>query len=578
MPNYSQQFPDSESKVLTLKNANIVNVYSGEVIEGDVVVEGERIRRVGKGLEATGGKTMDLKGKFLVPGYIDPHFHPWFVYNPISIGEFAASRGVTTLFCDNLIFYMLMGHESFKRFMGFMSRMPVKFFWFCRAVPQTPMENEEKLFSVENIKDLISNPLIRSLGEITRWPHVLRRNPKIMELIEYTKASGKRVDGHTAGAKPHEVEELSRLGISSCHEAINPEEALVRLRAGMYIILRESSLRRDLKDLLEVVKRHRVFTDRIMLTTDCSSPSYYVEKGFLDHPIKICIDKGIDPVVCYRMVTLNPAVYFGMDLELGGIAPGRYADMVVLEDLKNPEPIITISKGKIVSENGSLKATFIKPEWESFFPPESGFGNPERVNADIFRTVEERKPKKAKLPVMKLVSNVITKLSWMEFRLNEGFPDISQYPQISYLSLIERKVRWVSNGLIAGFSNVDAISSSFNTATQIVSVGRNPRAMEIATRRVMEMGGGIVVISGGKLIFELYLPVGGVMSEKSVKDLSQKDMELKRILKEAGYRFHDPFYTLVFLPCDFLPEVRINYRGFENIKTGEVLLPRRDLK
>ncbi|RLF59272.1 MAG: hypothetical protein DRN37_04010 [Thermoplasmata archaeon] len=138
---------------------------------------------------------------------------------------------------------------------------------------------EEDLFSVKNLERLLRNPLVQSLGEITRWPDILEENQKILEKIALTKKLGKRVDGHTAGARYDQLAPLSREGVESCHESINAQEALERLRLGMYVILRESSLRRDLRDLLRIVKENKVTSNRIMLTTDASSPLFYQQYG-----------------------------------------------------------------------------------------------------------------------------------------------------------------------------------------------------------------------------------------------------------------------------------------------------------
>jgi adenine deaminase len=217
---------------ILLKGGTILNVYSGELLKMDIAIKGEKIWYVGPSSDVVSGDTqvLDVGNKILVPGYIDPHFHPWFTYNPVSFGEEACRLGTTTIFCDNLIFYMLMGVRLFESFMEALSEMPIKFFWFCRAVPQTPMTTEDELFSVKNLERLLKNPLVQSLGEITRWPEILRDNPKILEMMRLTKRLKKRVDGHTAGAKYEQLNILSMAGVESCHESISAKEAIERLR------------------------------------------------------------------------------------------------------------------------------------------------------------------------------------------------------------------------------------------------------------------------------------------------------------------------------------------------------------
>ncbi len=559
---------------LFLNGGTVINVYSGELLKWNVAVKGERIWFVGPHTNMINDDTIvvDVKNKFIVPGYIDPHFHPWFIYNPISFGQAASLLGITTLFCDNLMFYMLMGIERFEHFMEVLWEMPIKYFWFCRAVPQTPMPRENSLFSLKNLKRLLANPYVQSVGEITRWPEVITGNEKIRKIIKHAKDLKKRVDGHTAGAKYDQLVLLSRAGIESCHEAITAQEALERLRLGMYVILRESSLRQDLRELLRIVTENKVLTDHLMLTTDCSGPSFYQEFGILNNVIRIAIEAGLDPIQVYKMVTINPAVYFGMEHELGGIAPGRFADMLVLSDLQEPTPEVVISRGRILVNNYHLIEPYPAMDWDQFFTPSCFYDGSWSARPSIL-VIRSRK-RRVKLPVISLINAVITRLEWMEFDTHEGVVNLRKKPEYSFICLIDREGHWVTKGIIKGFANVEGFASSFNTAAHILAIGRNPAAIAAAVNRVLEAKGGVVAIEKDQVVYELALPLGGIMSDKPMNELAVKERELKAFLTHRGYRFHDPFYTLVFLPNDFLPEVRINYQGIVNIKTNEVLYPR----
>ena len=562
---------------ILLKGGTILNVYSGELLKMNIAIKGERIWYVGPSSDVVSGDTqvLDVGNKVLVPGYIDPHFHPWFTYNPISFGEKACCLGTTTIFCDNLIFYMLMGVRLFEDFIDALSGMPIKFFWFCRAVPQTPMKTEDELFSVENLERLLKNPLVQSLGEITRWPEIVRDNPKILEIIRLTKRLKKRVDGHTAGAKYDQLGILSRAGVESCHESINAKEALERLRLGFYVLLRESSLRRDLSDLLKIVTKNRVSTDRIMLTTDASSPLFYEEYGATNYLLKIAMNEGIDPITAYRMVTINPAVYFGMDHEIGGIAPGRYADILVLKDLAHPTPELVVSKGRIIAEDSNLIESFPWEGWEAFFPSGSFSGHSWSAKDHHFHIASREKS--ITFPTIRLINPVITRIEWVDFIIKDGLLDLDDKEGFCFLSLINRDGKWVTNGVIQGFGNVEGLACTFNTAAEILAIGRNPKAMSAAVNRVLDIKGGIVVIEGGRVVHEFSLPLGGLMSNLSMTQLAQKDRELREFLSKRGYPYHDPLYTFIFLPNDFLPDVRINYQGVVDIRNDKVLWPRRDL-
>jgi adenine deaminase len=562
---------------ILLKGGTILNVYSGELLKMNIAIKGERIWYVGPSSDVLNGDTqvLDVGNKVLVPGYIDPHFHPWFTYNPVSFGEEACRLGTTTIFCDNLIFYMLMGVRLFESFMEALSEMPIKFFWFCRAVPQTPMTTEDELFSIKNLERLLKNPLVQSLGEITRWPEILRGNPKIIEMMRITKSLKKRVDGHTAGAKYEQLSILSRAGVESCHESISAKEAIERLRLGFYVVLRESSLRQDLSDLLRIVTENRVCTDRIMLTTDASSPLFYEECGATNHALEIAMNEGIDPITAYRMVTINPAVYFGMDHEIGGIAPGRYADILALKDLAHPTPELVVSKGRIIAENSNLIESFPWEGWEAFFPSDSFSGRNWSAKDHHFHIASSEKG--IMFPTIRLINPVITRIEWVDFVVKDGLMDLDEKEGFCFISLINRDGKWVTNGVIQGFGNVEGLASSFNTAAEILAIGRKPKAMSAAVNRVLDMKGGIVAIEDGRVAYEFPLPLGGAMSDLPMSRLAQKDRELRGFLSKRGYPYHDPLYTFIFLPNDFLPDARINYQGVVDIRNNEVLWPRRDL-
>ncbi len=574
-----RQVPEAN---LFLKGGRVLNVYSGEILDAHVAVRGKSILYVGPRSDSLGKRSvrLDMSRKVLVPGYVEPHCHPWNIYNPRSFGEEACRLGTTTLVCDSLIFYMLMGVDRFEAFMQAFSDMPVKFFWAIRVVPQTPMEDEEALFSTGNLKRLLRSPFALTVGEITRWQELVKDNPKILDLIRFARTLGKRVDGHTAGAKYENLAVISRAGVESCHESITAQEALERLRLGFHVMLRESSLRQDLRTLLKGIRKVPSSTRRVMLTTDSSTPAFQLNSGMTDRLIEIAMEEGIEPIEAYRMATLNPAAYFGLEDRIGGIAPGRDADILVLSDLHHPTPEMVISKGRIVAEKGALLRPFPEIDWKRFFTGSAQIACRWRATADFFRIPidEGGDGQVVSFPVIKLLNPVITRIENMEFPLRHGCLDVSARAGFSWVATLDRRGKWVANGIIQGYADrVEGIASTFNTATEIIAIGRSPDAMASAVNRVIEMGGGIAAVEEGKIVFELPLPLGGMMSERPLKELAEKDSAFQEFLAERGFPFHDPLYTFIFLPNDFLPEVRINRRGVVDIKKDQVLRPARRL-
>lgn len=564
---------------ILLKGGTVLNVYSGELLAAEVSIRDGKIWSVGRSVNGGDDASviLDVTDKVLVPGYIEPHAHGNNIYTPVSFGEEACKRGITTFFCDNLVYFPLMGVEVFEEFMEELSHGPVKVFWFCRTNPQTPMKDEEEVFSFESIERLLKSPHVKSIGEITRWPDLLRGDPKIVKSVEAAKTANKRVDGHLAGVKAEKLNILCRSGVESCHESITGEEVLDRLRLGLHVMLRCSSLRRDLADLLQPIVEKGILTERLMLTTDASTAAYHQDHGMTDSLIEIAIREGIPPVLAYRMATLNPAVYYGLDRQIGGIAPGRDADILILSDLSHPTPETTISKGRIVAENGKTLERFPGINWERFFPETSFIHRPWSAANHFFQI--PCKDKSIGFPVIQLVSAVITRVKWASFDSGNGFLTLGREGGFIFCALLDRNGRWVTNGILEGFGDgVEGLASSYNTANEILVLGRQPDAMKHAANRVLELKGGIVIVEDGKIIYEFPLPITGYCSELSMQAVASKEREFTEILRKRGYPFHAPLYTLAFLPNDFLPEVRINYNGVVDIKKNKKLWARRDLQ
>jgi adenine deaminase len=214
--------------------------------------------------------------------------------------------------------------------------------------------------------------------------------------------------------------------------------------------------------------------------------------------------------------------------------------------------------------------------WADFFPSTS-FSRSRWSAKDHFFQIASPE-KSLTFPTIKLINPVITRIEWIDFSIKNGFLDLDGTEGFCHLALINRYGEWVTNGIIQNFGMVDGLASSFNTATEILAIGREPEAMSAAVNRVLEINGGIVATEDGKIAYEFPLPLGGLMSDLYIRDLARKDKELREFLSKRGYPYDDPLYTFIFLPNDFLPDARINYRGIVDIRNDEVLWERRNLE
>ncbi|MCC7487677.1 MAG: adenine deaminase, partial [Burkholderiales bacterium] len=330
---------------LLIRNARVINVYSGEVLPGNVAIAGGRIAYCGPNSRPAACE-LDAGGRYVSPGWIEPHAHPWLLYNPVTMAEAVLPRGTTTVFNDTLAFWLHGAGASFPRLVAALRDLPVRYRWLLRIASQSPYEGESEEFAAERILPLLELPEVAGTAEMTRWPLVMRGDSDALRPIVRALELGKRADGHTAGAGYEKLAAVAAGGISACHEAIAAGEALDRLRLGYWTMLRHSSLRPDLPELARAIVEHRVDTRRLLVTMDAPSPRFIAEGGFLDEALRRLVEAGVPAMTALQMVTINPATYYGLDSEIGGIAPGRAADLVFLDDLETFRPVRVLAAGR----------------------------------------------------------------------------------------------------------------------------------------------------------------------------------------------------------------------------------------
>lgn len=548
---------------LYIRGGTLLNVYTGEIYPANVAVTGERIAYVGMREDVIGARTrvLDVSGRVLVPGYIDPHVHPAHLVTPSALARYILPLGTTTLFADTLQFWELGGLEGFRVVADALARSPVKFFWMIRPHGQSRTTDEARRFPLRALDAALAHPWTVAAGEVTRWPDVVAGDRALLARLELAERRRLRVEGHTAGASGEKIAAIAAGGLTSDHEPITADEALERARHGIAVMLRESSLRPDLSGLLDALKQAPALASRVMLTADGAMPAFVRAHGFIDHCLRVVLDRGVAPIDAYRMATLNPATYFGRDGDLGGVAPGRFADICVLPDLAEPRPEIVIARGRVAGVEGHLETTVGEVPWPRVFrSARARLAVRWRARPDDFAL-----PSRATYPVMRFVSAVITRRD-----------DRAREPGDLDAALMDREGRWVAPGLVGGLGGgIDGVASTITTDFNILALGREPASMARAVNRLLELHGGLVLVDRGEIAFEMALPLGGLMSRRSLEDAADAETRFHAALSARGYPFHDPLFTLFFLAADFLPHVRLTPRGVWDVRRGELLLPAR---
>ena len=553
-----------EKADLFVRGGTVVNVYSGELVPANVAVLGERVAYVGPSEEAVGPETevVDARGLYVAPGWIEPHSHTYLYYNPESLAEAVLPGGTTTVVSDDLVFSMLGGAATSRAVTDECARLPVRFLWYARPEPASPIEGgEQNYFDHERLEAVLDHPLVMGVGEAPAWARFLQNEeaplgPAIVE----ANHRGLIADGHTTGARDDKLAALIAAGLRSCHEAITADEALERLRLGLWTPLRHSSLRPDLPELLRIVTEKSIDTSRILLTADGPSPDSIGEHGYLDGLLRLAVEAGVPPVRAIRMATVNAATYLHLDDHLGGVAPGRLADLVLLEDLSSFRPRLVIAGGKVATREGELVEPTPGIGWDSLglqleFREGSWIEDPALYDA---RPGDD-------LPVIEFVSDVIT-------NLEEPLPE-DELPE-GYLRAVHltRDGRWISRALVRNFADeLDGFATTATSSGHVLVFGRNPEAMALAASRVRDLGGGITLTSGGHIVWESALPLAGIMAPGPFEEAHAIAKELKACLQDAGYPFSDPVYSLLFFTADFLPGPRLTWSGVLDARRGKIV-------
>jgi adenine deaminase len=556
-----------------LANGRIVNVYSGEVIEGNVATSEERIAYVGSSstMVGSGTKVLDVGGDYLLPGFFDPHAHADLLYNPATFSDQVVVTGTTAIFADNHDLANAVGFKGLRRILQESESYPLKFFTGVPAVsPPIPEVEGEDFYPLEDVSDLLQDEAALAISEVTSFVRLVNADRRLLSKIELARNVGKKVEGHTVGASYDRLNAIINGGITSCHESIKAEDVLNRLRLGLYVMLRHGSIRSDLRYLSEALREcRRVSSNRVMLTTDSVFAEDLINRGYMDYLVSEAITYGIEPVEAIRMVTLNPATYFGLDGDLGGIAPSRFADISVVKDLRKPTPRLVMESGRIVAREGKLTV-------DPSPPPSIGLGNRPftlgRIEEDLFR-VPARGKGKLKVPVIHVVDKTVTERRDAELTVRDGALQADPSRDLLKILLIQRDGKRKGSGFLSGLGvRIGAIASSIAHDTHnLMVIGGNDRDMAIALDRVIQIQGGIVLARGGRILHELSLPIGGTMSPLPIGQLAREIGKLKGVFRDYGCPLEDPLWTMGFLSFTGVVEVRITLSGVYDVKSGKVI-------
>lgn len=547
---------------LVLTNATYLHGIFKKWMNGNIWIDGDRIVYAGQDMPKIDDSTevVDVSGKWIVPGYIEPHVHPYQLYNPQQFADYAAQGGTTGFISDNLPLFLSLENEKAFTLLDRMAELPFTFYWWTRFDSQTELVGEDQKFTSKAVGEWLERPDVILGGELTGWPKLLAGDDQMLYWIQKAKISLKKIEGHFPGASEKTLARMKLLGADGDHEAMTVDEVEMRLLHGYGVTLRHSSIRPDLPELLSgIVERELNVFDKLMMTTDGSTPVFHKD-GVMDLCIQIALDAGVPAIDAYMMASYNVARYYNLTSLHGLIATGRYANLNILDSIDNPVPSGVISKGVWLKRDGKKVRSLDDVDW-SVLP---------ELDLDFELTDDDFQ---FSMPFgVEMVNDVITKP--YSVSVDTNVERLSKDHSESFLMLIDRNGKWRVNTLIKGFATeVDGFASSYTNTGDIVLIGKSRKDMWKAFERVKDLKGGIVLIEGGETVSELPLPIGGIMSDLPMETLMEQETELKKALKERGYEHGDAVYTLLFLMATHLPYVRITQKGIYDVMNKTILFP-----
>ena len=558
---------------LVVSNCRILNVYTREILDDHSIyikdkwiacISRDDVKRKGKATQV-----VDAEGMVVIPGLIDGHTHLANYFNAKEFLSYAIAGGTTCLVTETLEAYSVGGLEGVIDFIESYQDQPVKVF-NTAPVMVSPSKKTNGI-SEDDLEKLLKRDDVLGLGEVY-WQATFQEPESILPLMTRALSMGKIVEGHSAGASRGKLAAYVGSGVSSCHEPITMDQALERLRLGLYVMVREGGVRKDL-EAISKIKDQEVDLRRMVLVTDSVSPEFLIKNGTLEHVLQKAINLGFDPVDAIRMVTLNVAEHFGIDNLIGGIAPGRFADLCIIPDIQKINPAWVISNGNVIARNGKC---IISPRNHEYSKKSLNSINLKKIfRKDDFKISAPLGIKKIDVRVIEKISMLVTKEKIISMEVHEGQILGNVEKDIIKIAAVDRvnESNQCFTGLISGVgmkNGAIATSSSWDTG-DITVMGAKEEDMALAVNRIKDIKGGVVVCAGGKVLAELLMPILGIMSDLSMDETARRTKQVNQSANGLGIIFKDPILSLSTMTSAAIPFLKMSEEGLYNLKDGKTL-------
>ncbi len=552
-------------------NGKIVNVFTNSVEENLVIsVKDGYITGVDDGPKRKGStktEIIDARGRYLCPGFIDAHTHLDSMYPFYEIVPYALKGGTTCVVSECGIVGTSCGIEAVESFFHSTKGYPLRCYFL--APPETPpfphMETAIGL-TLQEFKRILRRKDVLGIGE-GYWTRIVEGDDRVLDQASFGLSLGKTLEGHGAGARGAKLTQYAMTGITSCHESTTVEEAVEKLRLGIYVMIREGFVRKELAELhklkdLDVDKR------RIMLVSDVFDGVMLCEEGYLDSVARRAIGYGFDPIEAIKMMTINVADYYGLR-HLGAIAPLRHADILFLSDLERVEVDHVMENGEMVVVDRRFTADARPYDYPEAMKHTIKAG---KVTATDF--LIRAAPGEKRVRLVKVINETITREAEGVLKVEDGYLQKDVGRDIIPVAVIDRNDGTrMGRGFITGTGireGAFATTVIWDTGN-ILTAGSSEEDMALAVNRLIEIQGGYVISKNGRIIHEFPMPVYSLVPDYGLEEISRKTKDLDVKMEEIGSALPRPFLALQTIPFTGLPFLRITDRGLADIKTKRLV-------
>lgn len=561
---------------LKLENANLVNVFSGEIYLANIYIYKKYIAdivEVEKDSFKKADKIIDIQGKYLVPGFIDSHLHIESSHlTPYHFAEAIIPKGTTTIIADPHEICNALGEEGLNYMLKASENLPMnQYFLVPSCIPSVmKLENTGAEFDADLVDKLLEKDRILGLGEVMDYIGVIHNDKRMEDIIDVAYRKNMFLQGHSPELQGSELSAYLCGGPYTCHETRDGVHAIDKIRKGMTVDARESSISKNIASIIENIKSFKS-PRNLTLCTDDREPKDILEKGHINDCVRVAIKAGLEPIEAIRAVTLNTAQIYRLD-KRGAIAPSYFADMLVIDNLKDINVEKVFFEGELVAENSKLLVQINKPHID--------LENKNTINIDELKVedfmikapIENGKLEIVGMEYINKISSVTRKKTFT-VNVKDGYVDLEGDELNFAISINRYGKKTKAIAVVENFYvNRGAIATTYShDSHNLTIIYKKPIDALVAAQRVKNIAGGIVVVENEKVVKELPFPIGGMLSKKSAYELGNDIVDMNKVLRDYGIESASPITRPSTLSLIVIPEVKLSDMGLIDVVKQEII-------